>query len=424
MTIFRDLSIMWSLFHILILFIFLYESRFDRRKTLFLTCIAMLPLIAVNVTGLILLGTEGMGKIFPFTCTLPSLLFFFIVAKYRDGRFFFTFCLADTISLEVIVLSNIVDFFLPGRHFIVMFFMRLFAFPALELITYRYLRKPYHKLQQSIRTGWGAFALISALFYVLLWLMSNFPVTVTARPEYIPAVLLVLALMPLMYLNIFQVLYRQQQIFYLESEQNLLRVQAAAITQRMAQTAESEEQLRIIRHDLRHQLRTISALIKEEQYDDALRLSMNSDSHLEESQIRHWCSHPILDAVFASYFQQAEKEGIRIHADITLPEILPAEAAELSTVFANALENAINACRNLEPEQRFINCKCIGSPTLMFKLENSFCGRVDFNEAGLPVCTEKGHGLGTRSIAAFCAKYSAAYNYHAENGVFSFYIAM
>lgn len=159
MTIFRDLSIMWSLFHILVLFIFLYESRFDKRKTLMLTCITMLPLIVVNVAGLILLGTEAMGKIFPVTCTLPSLLFFFIVAKYRDGRFFFTFCLTDTISLEVIVLSNIADFFLPGRHFIVMFLIRLLAFPALEFITYRYLRKPYHKLQQSIRTGWGAFAL-------------------------------------------------------------------------------------------------------------------------------------------------------------------------------------------------------------------------------------------------------------------------
>lgn len=424
MTILRDVSVIWSLLHILVLFIFLYESRFDRQKTLTLTCIFMLPLIALNVAGLILTGAELMGQIFPLTCTLPSLLFFLFVAKYRDGRFFFTFCLTDTISLEIIVLSNIIDFFLPGEHYVIMFLLRLLAFPALELVTYRYLRKPYHKLQQTIRKGWGSFALISALFYVLLYLMSNFPVIVTARPKYIPAVLLMLVLMPLMYLNIFQVLYRQQQIYRLESEQNLLHIQAAAITQRMTQTTEAEERLRIIRHDLRHQLRTISALIKEERYTDALRLSMSSDSQLEESKIRHWCSHPILDAVFASYFQQAEREGIRIHADIDLPEQLPAEAAELSTVFANALENAIHACQSIAAEQRFIVCKCIGSPALMFKLENSFCGHVDFDEAGLPVCTESGHGFGTRSIAAFCEKYGAAYNYHAENEVFSFYMAM
>ncbi len=424
MTILRDISVVWSLLHILILFIFLFESRFDKRKTLVLTCIFMMPLIVLNFVGLILFGAGAMGKIFPLTCTLPSLIFFLIVAKYRDGRFLFTFCLTDTISLEVIVLTNIADYFLPSRHYIVMFLLRLLLFPGLELFTYRYLRKPYHKLQQTIQKGWGAFALISALFYVLLWLMSNFPVIVTARPEYIPAVLLMLLLMPLMYLNIFQVLYRQQQIYQLESEQNLLRIQASSITQRMTQTTESEEQLRIMRHDLRHQLRTISALIKEEQYADALRLSQDSDSRLEESQIRHWCSHPILDAVFASYLQQAEKEGIHIHADITLPEQLPAEAAELSTVFANALENAINACRNLTAEQRFIVCKCIGSPALMFKLENSFSGRVDLDEAGLPICTTAGHGLGTRSIAAFCEKYSAVYNYHAENGVFTFYMTM
>lgn len=38
MTILRDLSVLWSLIHVLILFIFLYESRYPRKKTLVLTC--------------------------------------------------------------------------------------------------------------------------------------------------------------------------------------------------------------------------------------------------------------------------------------------------------------------------------------------------------------------------------------------------
>lgn len=33
MTILRDLSIIWSLFHILILFLMLYRSRYSRKKT-------------------------------------------------------------------------------------------------------------------------------------------------------------------------------------------------------------------------------------------------------------------------------------------------------------------------------------------------------------------------------------------------------
>lgn len=49
MTILRDLSIFWSLFHILILFMLLYRSRYSRKKTFFLTGIIMGPLGLLTV---------------------------------------------------------------------------------------------------------------------------------------------------------------------------------------------------------------------------------------------------------------------------------------------------------------------------------------------------------------------------------------
>lgn len=35
MAVFRDLSLLWSLSHILIIFMLLYRSRFSKRKTFF-----------------------------------------------------------------------------------------------------------------------------------------------------------------------------------------------------------------------------------------------------------------------------------------------------------------------------------------------------------------------------------------------------
>ena len=37
MTILRDLSVVWSLFHAIIIFVFLYDFRYSFRKTLILT---------------------------------------------------------------------------------------------------------------------------------------------------------------------------------------------------------------------------------------------------------------------------------------------------------------------------------------------------------------------------------------------------
>ena len=86
MLIFRDLSMLWSLSHILILFMSLYRSRYSKRKTIFLTVAAMAPLILLNMAGLVTYGAEFMGKVFILTCTLPSFAFFWFVSADKKGR--------------------------------------------------------------------------------------------------------------------------------------------------------------------------------------------------------------------------------------------------------------------------------------------------------------------------------------------------
>lgn len=162
MTILRDLSMLWSLFHILILFMLLYRSRYPRKKTFILTGICMSPLIVLNVAGLAMYGAEIMGKLYILTCTLPSLLFFWFMSKDKKGRFFFTFCLADTVSLWIISVTNIMDFYLGGQQYVLMFVGRLLMFPLMEWLALRYLRKPYLELQESVAGGWGIFAGMTA----------------------------------------------------------------------------------------------------------------------------------------------------------------------------------------------------------------------------------------------------------------------
>ena len=49
MTILKDISILWSLFHTLILFLFLFESRYPKNKAMTLTLSTMIPLILANL---------------------------------------------------------------------------------------------------------------------------------------------------------------------------------------------------------------------------------------------------------------------------------------------------------------------------------------------------------------------------------------
>ena len=90
----------------------------------------------------------------------------------------------------------------------------------------------------------------------------------------------------------------------------------------------------------------------------------------------------------------------------------------LATALANTLENAIHACEKIEQPKRYIEVKSITHPRFMLQVKNSFDGIVAFDEEGIPLAAKKGHGFGTRSIATFCNKNNAFYEFSAEENDF------
>ena len=139
----RELSIIWSLFHTLVLFVLLYRSRFSTRKTFVLTILTMFPVIGVNTWGLIYFGPAQMGRIFLLTCTLPSIIFYYYMSVDRRGRFLFTFCFSDTMAYWVIVITNLTEFYFGDGRCILMFLGRLILFPLIEWWANKVLRRPY-----------------------------------------------------------------------------------------------------------------------------------------------------------------------------------------------------------------------------------------------------------------------------------------
>ena len=419
----RDISLIWSLFHVLILFIAFYESRFPRKRTYVLTGIFMGGLLVILSVLIFVKGALWVSNATLVICTLPSLVFFYLMSSQQDGRFVFTFCLVDTVSMWFIALTMVLNFWLTPDTYWVLFFGRLIGFPAFEYLAYYRLRKPYLEVQRAVAKGWFPFAAVSAVFYILLFAASLYPTSIYERPEGIPVLLLVLILMPLMYWNIFQVLARQQRLADAEEEKRILHLQTAMMEQRIGQTMEAEKQISIHRHDLHHQLQAIQTMLENGEICEAQNYIEMSCETLSGTKSRRWCLHPVLDAVFSAYFRQAEVEGIKVEADIDAPADLPVNAVELSTVFANALENAIHAVSKLPQEQRVIRCRCICQPQLMFYVANPYSGEVRFDENNRPVTDSTMHGIGTRSIAAYCEKYGAVCEYSAKDGMFIIRIA-
>lgn len=418
MTLLRDISTLLASLFSFVLFMILFESRLPRRRTIVLTMSTMIPLLIANFILFFIVGPTKMTTLVLLSCSLPSLIFFWTIAKYRDGRFFFTFCMVDTLIMEIIYLSTILDFLL-GNTYIITIVSRAVLCPALAFVIYRWVRPTYLHLQSQITTGWYTFTVIALIFYVVLSLSVSVPTMITQRLEQLPAFLLLLILMPAIYVHIFATLLHLHRAHEVAHSQAIMDLKVEKLTARIEELNAADEKFRMERHNFRHKLNTIAGLAEQGNREELLALLNRYHEDIRETQIVRYSSHAIVDAVLAHYIARAQRKGIETSIHIHFPDTLGVDETELATVFSNALDNAINACTKMPPEQRHLEVKVLTAPRFMIQFSNGYQGDISFNEYGLPVAREADHGYGTRYIAAFCDKNRAFYEFNAENNRFT-----
>ena len=415
MTLLRDLSVLWSLFHILILFMLLYRSRYARKKTFLLTGIFMGPLILLNIAGVALYGVEFMGKVFILTCTLPSLLFFWFISKDKKGRFLFTFCMADTVAYWIIAVTNVLDFYFGGQMYLLMFFGRLVLFPLVEWIAVRRLRKPYLELQESVASGWGVFAGMTALYYLLLAIFANFPVIITARAQELPAFILILILMPMTYAVIFTALYRQLLLYRKQQSERILQEQK----NRLEAQLENQQRIRKMKHDMKGHTLTLSGLLAAGKMKEAQEYLKGVEMEMDVLQ-REFCANPYLNAVFVHFSQKFQELEAGYRMDIQIgEEELP--YMELCQILSNGLENACDALKALDRKERDISLQMKYSRDyLVIRIRNRCRDELYVEKGILPTTDKDGydHGFGLVTVQEAAKRCGGEMFCYTENGYF------
>ena len=83
MTLLRDISTMYTSMFSFVFLMILFESRLDRKKTVTVSTLFAVLILLLNFILLLVLGPEKMSSLVLLTCSLPSLLFFFLLAKRK-----------------------------------------------------------------------------------------------------------------------------------------------------------------------------------------------------------------------------------------------------------------------------------------------------------------------------------------------------
>ena len=177
-----------------------------------------------------------------------------------------------------------------------------------------------------------------------------------------------------------RVLYYMLSLIHIYAQMSAL--QLSALQSRMDAVKATENMIRTERHDLRHRLQIAAELVTQGDKTAALDFLNAAQKKLDDHKEIHWCRQPVLDAVFTSYFDQAQRQEIRIEANLSLSSVLPVDESELAIVLANALENAIYANMKLPSGRREICCHMVSVPSLMLEISNPCDEIVTFDDQG------------------------------------------
>jgi len=411
----RNLSVYWCMFHVAVIFVMLFRSRFDRKKTLILAAAGIGVLMVLNGIGLAVLGAETMGRVLLLTCSLPSLIYFWLISEDRKGKFLLTFCLADTVCLWILVATNLLDTFLGGGRCVLMLISRLILYPVLEYLMFKYFQKPYLELQQEVDQGWGIFAGMTMLYYVLLAIMAGYPTNISQRPADAPVCILILLLMFFTYATMFLSLYRQFLLHKkLQSERNL-SAQKHALELKL----EGQEQLRKLKHDMKGHTVTLSGLLAAGKTEEAVKYLKGMELEMEPV-FRPICPNIYINAVLSHYAQKFEELGAGLRLDIQVgEEELP--YMELCQILSNGLENAGEAVCRLPLKEREASVQMkYNRDYLVIRIKNRCQSGMSVEKGTIPksIKEEKGHGFGLLTIKEAAVRLNGEMCCYTENGNF------
>lgn len=416
-------------------FILAIGSR-DRTRSLHIFVAFLTYLVLASYFGTVAMGFYPFSRISVFIAFIPTIVLIPLAVSRHDVRrtLFVLFTIENVVlllTLSVNLVRSLLDLGLPVTvALLVLVTVPIFLFARRALV------EPLCFTIEHIQGHWIAVNAIPLLIGALTTGLSVYG-DVRFHDEPFLATGISLAF-EIVYLTFLVMLYHNlRDISELSAQlrtDDLVRMQVSA-TQRQLQLLEAQEREgRIEAHDRRHRDNMVIELLNQGETRRALQIL---EAPPRVRPLQRYCVNPTVNAVVGLFAERLAEHGVAFEARLDIPEDLPCDVIDLSIVVSNLLENALDACLGATGAERggarqadgeasagdvsrapFVRFSATYDDRLLLEIENPVYGKVRFDDDGLPVASAEGHGIGTRSVAAFAQRDNALVDYHLEDGVF------
>lgn len=214
------------------------------------------------------------------------------------------------------------------------------------------------------------------------------------------------------------VFFLLRKLFYRLVDKRIEQFQSDLIAKQTAEIQNMYRQMQEWRHDYRNHIQNMKNRLDNdngelEQYLDDLADDLTqADTSIKTGNV-------MADAVLNSKLSVAEQKGIRLNVKAHIPNGVALTDVELCSILGNLLDNAMEACKKLPYNERFIRVY-IDKFKGQFYLSVQNSSPSVQRDKGLFRTTKAGtHGFGLFRIDRIAKKYGGYVNRQYEEGVFA-----
>lgn len=352
--------------------------------------------------------------------------FILIISLFYHKNFRWKIC-ASLFLLALIYLSDIIAvasmmLFIAGDQIVFTMIKLVFGkmvIMVLELIAVKSFTS-FGKGRLAL--GWLITAIITPILsIVVLCVISQ--IQDIMLTEYMPVVFLPIA-MALICINYFIYILCDNIIFKQHTKkQNLLLKQQVEYYQNQYQLAEqSQKETLKFRHDIKNILLGLKADIdggKVLEGNDMLKTLIEDFGRAK--QVAH-SGNLIIDSIINYKRKYAEQFTIPFQMDFQFPNNIILDTSTISVILGNAIDNAIEACKEIKSKDKYIKIQFnYQNESLFIKIENPFANSIRKDISGNIITRKKNsryHGIGLQSIREMVEKVNGMFDISHENHLF------
>lgn len=413
-------------FMALVLYPFRSRLRFSAKITVCIIVVISFIQMGLGLWAAFFSG--GKAALASAVSTAVYVVFYFIAVKVNFGKALFTLLMISNMANFVVAVAKCIE----GKIFpelavqlyrwsfsLIMFFVLAVVWTPLFI----YTKKVYTPAVEKEPTGieWRYLWLIPATFYLIWYYMlynnsgkSSLETALDIGNAIFLFVINVGAC--LVYYVIVKLINEQEKNIRLSENNHRLAMQNLQYENLQEKIADA----RRAKHDVRHHISLMQEYVRNKEYDKLEKYLNSYQQSLPDDTLISFCENKAVNAVMLYFAQAAKNADIDYDVKAVIPEKIAIDETDLSVLFGNLIENAIDACKAESSDNKKIVIRAMTDEyTLCLGIENTFTGTIKKDLNGVLFSSKHiGYGIGVESVKSIAEKYGGAYRSEVKDGMF------